>query len=543
MKLSTLWLLFFTHILALFTACSDESNFSNKRIFRYNQASNISSLDPAFAKDQGNMWAVNQVFNGLVQTNDQLQVQPCIAKSWTISDDGLIYTFILRNDVFFHDDPLFNQGKGERLTAKDVAYSLGRIVDKSVASTGAWLFNDHIAAQNPFRATNDTTFVLQLQHPFPPMLSILSMQYCSIVPQKIAEHYAKDFARHPIGTGAFKLKIWKENEVLILTKNEHYFEQNAQNEQLPLIDGVKITFIDNKRNEFLKFKDGELDMLSGIDATYKDELLNTNGKLKPEWDANVTLLRSPYLNTEYLGFMMNDSLQKNEALKKRDVRRAINYAIDRQKIITYLRNGIGTPANSGFTPPGLPSFDSLRVKGYHYNPKKAAQLLAKAGYPNGKNFPPLQLETNETYKDIAVMVQKSLSEIGIEVQIQLSPPALLREKMSKGEVSFFRGSWIGDYPDAETYLTVLYGKNPSPPNYTRFNNYQYDCIYRQAMQLSDTTKRYDEYKRADNLLIEEAPIVPLYYDEVLRFTQNRVSNLGINGFNLLSLKNVRLAKK
>lgn len=530
-------------LLVFFSCGDDDANLSNKLVFRYNQASNISSLDPAFAKDQANMWAVNQLFNGLVQTNNQLQIQPCIAKSWKISNDGLTYTFILRNDVFFHNDPLFDHGKGERLTAKDVAYSLGRIVDKSVASTGAWLFNDHIAAQNPFKAINDTTFVLQLQHPFPPMLSILSMQYCSIVPQKIAEHYGKDFSRHPIGTGAFTFKVWKENEVLILTKNENYFEQNAQNQQLPFIDGIKVTFMDNKRNEFLKFKDGELDMLSGIDATYKDELLTPNGKLKPEWEATTTLLRSPYLNTEYLGFMMNDSLQKNEALKKRDVRRAINYAIDRQKIITYLHNGIGTPATSGFVPPALPSFDSLRVRGYHYDPKKAAKLLAKAGYPDGKNFPPLSLETNETYKDIAIMVQKSLSEIGIPVQIQLNPPALLREKMSKGEVSFFRASWIGDYPDAETYLTVLYGNNPAPPNYTRFSNYQYDCIYRQAMQQADTTKRYDEYKRADNLLMEEAPIVPLYYDEVLRFTNKRVSDLGINGFNLLSLKNVRLSNK
>ena len=213
------------------------------------------------------MWAVNQLFNGLVQTNNQLQIQPCIAKSWKISNDGLTYTFTLRNDVFFHNDPLFDHGKGERLTAKDVAYSLGRIVDKSVASTGAWLFNDHIAAQNPFKAINDTTFVLQLQHPFPPMLSILSMQYCSFAPQKIVEHYGKDFSRHPIGTGAFTFKVWKENEVLILTKNKNYFERNAQNQQLPFIDGVKVTFMDNKRNEFLKFKDGELDMLSGIDAT------------------------------------------------------------------------------------------------------------------------------------------------------------------------------------------------------------------------------------------------------------------------------------
>lgn len=524
-------------------ACNTASEQSDTLVFRYNQASGISSLDPAFAKDQANMWATNQLYNSLVQTNDALQIEPALARAWQVSDDGLTYTFWLRTDVRFHDDPAFEGGKGRTMVAQDVVYSLGRIVDKSVASTGAWLFNDHLAPRHAFTAPNDTTFVLQLQHPFPPMLSILSMQYCSVVPPEAVQYYGSTFAQHPVGTGAFRFKVWKENEVLVLQKNPHYFERNAQGQQLPLIDGVKITFVDNKRNEFLLFKEGKIDLLSGIDATYKDELLTPQGKLQAQWNNRIRLLRSPYLNTEYLAFLLNDSLQQNEALKQLSVRRAFNYAINKANIITYLRNNIGQAAHAGFVPAGLPSFDSLRVQGFSYQPAKAAQLLAKAGYPNGKNFPPLTLETTESYKDIALMVQKDLQQLGIRLQIQLNPPALLREKMSKGQVSFFRGSWIGDYPDAETYLSVFYSTHPAPPNYTQFDHYPYDCVYKQAMLLSDTAQRYDEYKRADNILIEQAALIPLYYDEVLRFTNQRITGLGINGFNLLTLKTVRIEKR
>ena len=391
-----------------------------------------------------------------------------------------------------------------------------------------------------FVAPTISTFELHLQHAFPPLLSVLTMQYCSIVPQQAVAHYGADFGRHPVGSGAFQLKTWQENEALIMVKNPRYFEKNAEGESLPFIDGVKVTFMQNKRNEFLQFQQGHLDLLSGIDATYKDDLLTPDGQLRPEWNGRAQLLRAPYLNTEYIAFQMSDSLQTHPALRKAEVRQAIGYAIDRRKLVLYLRNNIGLPATAGMVPPGLPSFDSLRVRGFTYQPQKARRLLAAAGYPNGQNFPPLTIETNETYKDMALLIQRALSDVGIPVELQLNPPALLREKMRKGQVNFFRGSWIGDYPDAETYLTLAYSPNPAPPNYTRFNNYPYDCLYRQALLETDTSKRYDLYKQMENLLIEEAPLIPLYYDEVLRFVSPRVSDLGINAFNLLTLKQVRV---
>ncbi len=527
--------------LFVFFACgtsSQQNNNKGNKIFRYNQSSGITSLDPAFAKDQANNWAVNQLFNGLVQMNDRLEVMPAIAKSWEISPDGLTYTFYLRNDVFFHDHPVFEGGKGPRVVAEDVVYSLSRLIDKDVASAGAWLFNDRVNSEQPFFAVNDSTFQLKLNKPFRPMLGILTMQYCSVVPKKIVEHFGKTFRSNPVGTGPFKFTNWRENETLILSANPNYFETDETGQHLPFIEGIKITFMENKRNAYLKFIDGELDLLSGIDATYKDDLLTPDGTLQPQWAEKVKLLRSPYLNSEYLGFMLGKT--GNPALQNQKVRQAINYAINREQIVQYLRNNIGIPATSGFVPKGLPSFDASKVKGYTYNPEKAKQLLKEAGFENGKGLPTIPLETTDAYQDICTAIQSQLKEVGINISIALNPASFLREKAAKGEAAFFRGSWIADYPDAESYLTVLYGENPAPPNYTRFNYPPYNQLYLQSLTENNDVQRYDLYQRLDQMMIDQAPIVPLFYDEVLRFVNPRVSNLGINPLNLLNLKQVKL---
>ncbi len=535
------YLLVFSCILAItFAACNTSEQKSDKRFFRYNQASGITSLDPAFAKDQANIWAINQLYTTLVQMDDELNINPYLAERWDIVDSGLTYLFYLRDDVFFHDHEKFPEGKGRKVTAHDVAYSLNRLIDKEIASPGAWLFNDKVADSEPFKAVNNKVFQMKLKQAFRPMLGILSMQYCSVVPKEIVEHYGKEFRINPVGSGPFQFKLWKENEALVLEKNQDYFEMNGEGERLPLVDGVKISFIENKRNAYLKFIEGDLDLLSGIDPTYKDDLVSGDGELKSELEEKIKLLRSPYLNTEYLGFLMTDKQVK--PLQDKRVRQAINYGFDRVKMIQFLRNNIGIPATSGFVPQGLPSFDAKKVKGYSHNPSKARALLKEAGYENGKGLSEITLETTSSYKDLCTYIQNQLAEIGVKVKLELNPPSFLREKMAKGESSFFRASWIGDYPDSETYLTVLYGGNPAPPNYTQFKNENYDKLYRQALLENDDAARFALYQEMDKILIEEAPIIPLYYDEVLRFVQKDVEQLGVNAFNLLTLKNIRFKK-
>jgi oligopeptide transport system substrate-binding protein len=530
-------------ITAMLTGCDNTpDDTQSKKIFRYNQSSGVSSLDPAFARDQANIWAVHQIYNGLVQFDEQLNIVPCIAKRWHISDDGLTYTFHIRDDVYFHPHELFNKKEGRKVVAADIVYSLSRITDPVVASPGAWIFNGKTDESKPFDAPDDTTFVLRLKSPFRPMLSMLTMEYTFIVPREIESHFQKDFRTHPVGTGPFKLKIWKEGNMMILTRNENYFETDKEGSRLPYLDGVKLTFIESKETQFLKFKQGELDFMNGLDKSYINELLTANGNLKEELKTKYDFYKTPYLNTEYLGILSdgNNELLKNHPLKNKLVRQAINYGFDRKEMIQYLRNNVGIPANSGFVPCGLPSFDSVLVKGYTFNQPLARQLLAKAGYKDGKNFPETILYVNATYEDLGIYIQRQLSDLGLKFKLELVPPAFLREQMSKSKALFFRGSWIADYPDAESYLAMFYSKNGSPPNYTRFNNAAFDALYEKALLENNDSVRYHIYREMDKILVDESPVIPLFYDQSVRFVRKGISGLQPNAMNLLELKKVKM---
>lgn len=521
----------------LLTACggdSTDTTNSDKQIFIYNQPNAVTSLDPAFARSQTNIWAVDHMYNGLVQLDKNLNVQPSIAKSWDISDDGLIYTFSLRDDVYFHDNQCFTDGKGRNVVAADVVYSFNRILDKTVNSPGAWIFKDRVADSEPFKAINDNTFQVKLKRPFRPMLGIFSMQYCSIIPKEAIAKYGKDFRANPVGTGAFKFTKWLENQALLLAKNNNYFEAG-----MPKVDAVRINFMTDRNTAYLELMNGNLDFISGLESSYADELLTEKGELKPEHAGKLQYQKSPFLNSEYFGINMDFTGKRADSpLQHKKVRQALNYGFDRTKMLQTLRNGVARPATSGFAPAGLPSFDASKVKGYDYNPSKAAKLLAEAGFPNGKNMPEIELRTNSDYLDICQFIARQWEDLGIKTKIELMQSATLRELMSKGEADFFRASWIADYPDAENFMTLFYGKNPAPPNYTRFKNVAFDKLYEAALNENDDAKRHNLYQQMDRIVVEEAPIVFLYYDETARFFRANVNGITDNAINLLSVKKI-----
>lgn len=516
-------------------SCADKNDKTPQNVFRFNQHNAITSLDPAFARSQANIWVINQIFNGLLQLDDSLNVKPCIAKDYTISPNGLTYTFHLRNDVFFHKDECFNTPEQTRkVNAFDVKYSFERLIDDQLSSPGSWVFKGKIANNNPFEVINDTTFVLHLAKPFRPMLGILTMQYCSVVPKEAIEKYQKSFRNHPVGSGAFQLKKWIEGQGVFLKKNDFYFEKRENGAPLPYLDGIKISCIPDRKTAFLELITNKLDFLTGLESSYVNELVTPYGELVPSQRANLKFYKTPYLNTEYIGINLSNA---NDFLKNKKVRQALNYAIDRKKLLKSLRNNIGKPASSGFTPIGIPSHDPKKVQGYHYNPDKARKLLTEAGYNNTSKIPTITLNTGNDYADICTFLANEWSKIGIKVNIDVVEAATLREMMSKGQTSFFRASWIADYPDAESFLGVFYSKNPAPPNYTRFNNATFDALYELALLENDDSKRYALYHQMDSILVDEAPVVFLFYDEIASFSLPNINGLNKNAMNLLTLKN------
>jgi peptide/nickel transport system substrate-binding protein len=525
--------------IVLFLSSCYSSKKKDQAIFHYNEQTGIASLDPAFAKNQSIMWAVHQLYNTLIEVDSQLHLVPSLARRWEISPDKKTYIFYLRNDVFFHDDPCFINGKGRKMVARDIEYSFERIVDKETASPGAWIFNGKVDSINGFKAINDTTFQLKLTKPYNPILGILSMQYCSIVPQEAVEKYGSDFRRHAVGTGPFEFVAWQEGQALIMKKNPYYFEMDSLGRRLPYIDGIQVSFYDSKATEFLLFRQNKLDFINDIDVSFKDEVLTKRGTLRKDWQNKVLLQTHPYLNIEYFGILVDTTnpLVKYSPLKLKAVRKAINYGFDRKKLVLYLRNSLGIPAQSGFIPVGLPAFDSLEVKGYSYNPQLARKLLNEAGYTN-KTLPPIKLQTIAIYSDIASFVAKELEEIGFNIQVDVVQKSLLLDLTSNSKAQFFRGSWIADYPDAENYLSVFYSKNPAPPNYTRYKNPQFDQLFERALLETNDSIRYQLYRQADQVMIDDAPVVPLWYDEVIHLVQPSVQGFQPNALNLLELRHV-----
>lgn len=511
-------------------------------VFRYNESSNITTLDPAFARNQALIWATHQLFNGLVGLDSNLKVVPSIAHSWSIDTTGTRYTFHLRSDVYFHAHPIFGSGhsdrareKGREVRASDFTYSFDRLQSAALAAPGAWVMEPI----KSYRALSDSTFEIELKKPFPAFLSLLTVKYFSVIPIEIDTSSQYNLRDEPIGTGPFYFKLWSLNEKLVFRKNPFYFEKDDQGVRLPYLEAVAITFVPDKQAAFLELIKGNLDFLSGLDASYKDELLTYDGELQDKYSEEFRLTSIPYLNTEYLGIVV-DSNQQTDALKNRDLRRALNYGFDRVEMMRYLRNNIGRPATAGFIPRGLPSFDEGRFQGYTYQPDSVREILARIGLQKG--LPEIRLQTNSSYLDLCEYMQAQWTKLGIPVQVEVLPPSTLRQMMATSKTSFFRASWIADYPDGENYLALFYSKNAAPngPNYTHFTNETYDLWYEEAQVTIQDSLRWDRYQQMDSLLMYEAPIIPLYYDEILRFTRKEVAGLSPNALNLLDLRTVRI---
>jgi peptide/nickel transport system substrate-binding protein len=312
---------------------------------------------------------------------------------------------------------------------------------------------------------------------------------------------------------------------------------------LPYLDGVKVSFYDSKATEFLLFRQKKLDFINDIDASFKDEVLTKKGALRKEWQDKIQLQTHSYLNIEYFGILVDTSneLLRSSPLASRKIRQAINCGFDREKMVLYLRNSLGIPAQSGFVPAGLPSFDSSKVKGYRYDPALARKLIKEAGFTS-QSMPAIKLQTIPIYSEIASYVARQLEEIGFKVQVDVVQKSLLLELTSNSQTPFFRGSWIADYPDAEHYLSVFYSKNPAPPNYTRYNNPQLDELFDRAIAETNDSSRYELYRQADQVIMNDAPVIPLWYDKVVRLIQRHVKGFATNALNLLGLRRVRMEK-
>ena len=540
-----LYLLLYTIILS----CSNKSEIINdnsvninKSLFRYNEPGGISSLDPARISKFEDFLASRHLFNGLVTLDSNLNIRPCISKSWKISPDGKIYTFNLRTDICFHKSELFKDSI-RTVLASDVQFSFSRIINPETASPGKYIFNNVLPFPDGIKVIDDSTIQIELLESQPSFLYQLCLPYASILPYELVLNYKSEFSQNVIGTGPFMLKTWKKDVKMVLVKNKEYFEKDNNGVNLPYLDAIAITFLSDRQQELLKFKLSKLEMISGLSEGDKDMILTSSGELKQEFRNNFYMQKKPWLNTDYLAILVDDSINNTtqNPLRLKKIRQAISYAIDRNKFVKYLRNGVGIPANNGFIPLGIPGFSSIKVKGISYNENKAIKLYNEIGIEEIK----LTLSASQQYKIICEFLQKQLEKVGFIVNVEIYTPSALKQRIINYDANFYRKSWIADFPDAINYFQLFYSENFYPKsgyNYTHFKNDLYDEIYEKAIIEQDTSIKYSLYKQLNEILNEESPIIPLFYGETLRFYNKSVSGIISNSMNILDLKRVKINK-
>ena len=537
---------FLLGLLALGGSCQFDAPASEGEVFRYNEPTAIGSLDPAFASDQAHGWLSKQLFSTLVDSDSTLSPVPQLAHRWEASLDGMEWTFYLRTDVYFHDDPCFPGGQGRRLTAADVAYSLERLMATETSSPGWWI----LSQVGRIEVLDSATIRFHLTQPEEAMLGRLAMPYCGIVAPEAVAMYGADFSSHPVGTGPFYLKAWARQEKIVLRRNTRYFGRDAAGQPLPYLEAVAVRCIPDRQAAFLEFVKGELDMVSGMDASYKDQLFTQEGTLQSRWEGRLSLQKAPFLNTEFLGIR-----QKNPSpayLGDVRVREALNWAIDRASMMRYLKNNVGIPAHGGVLPAGMPGYreadawEAAGTPGWSFDPGRAKALLHEAGLLDADGRPkpdlePIVVSTTASYRDICEYIQSAWNQLGLPVEVQVMPSAAFREDKANGRLPVYRASWIADYPSAGNYFMLFDSKWAAPlgANASQIESPELDAGIAQWAMAERTGQGAEAAFALDQRIHRSALCIPLFYDESIRVFHHEWVGIPPHPMNMLDLRRAR----
>lgn len=537
--------------------------------YRINELENIRSLDPVGINDVVSHHVAHQIYDNLFDLDSSLHLVPMLAESYDVSEDGTTYTFKIREGVYFHDNDCFPDGKGREMTAEDVKYSFDRICDPRTASKtfnyfvnyveGAREYYDAISSSLKDGTTPDFPgvsgytvkdkyiFEIKLMQPFAPFIYYTTLGSTYIVPREAVEMYGVDFFQNPVGTGPFIFRDWKPDFELNLFRNPNYWMQDEHGNSLPYVDNVKFRFLKDVTQQLLEFKNGNLDECYRIPNETFKEIVNEDKQLTPGW-SQFSLQRVPTLAIQYYGMLVT-----SELFKDKRIRQAFNYAVDRQKILQFVLNGQGyMGAVFGIVPPSMPDYDVEKIKGYEYDLPKAKELMADAGYPDGRGFPDVTLQINaggERNIQIAEAIQAMLKDIGVTMKLEIVQFAQHLDNIDAGNAPFYRLGWIGDYPDPENFLNLYYGKNvPSDPgsispiNSTRFQNAEFDALFEEALRTIDKDRRYELYLKAEQIAVSEAPMLYIYYDEDYLLLQPYVRGIKLDPMHRVNFRHLWLDK-
>ena len=527
-------------------------------VFNFNETQVLRSIFPLSINRVSEQRVASQIYQGLVRFNAKtLSVEPCLAKTWSVDTSGKIYTFTLRPDVRFQDDPTFPDGKGRKLTAEDVVYCFTSICEKGIGDQTFVLFQDKVVGANEYHASgkksgtisgisalNDRTVRITLTRPCPNFLQTIAGSGCWIWPKELLTAHADDLFRHAIGTGPFRLKVALPEEVIILQRNPQYWERDSTGEALPYLDGVRVTLVPDKEKEVAGFLKGRLSMVTELSLESMDVLADSVDTATGRRRFNK--LSVPALAVQFYGF--NASKPPFNDVR---VRRAFALALDRRTLVDSVLHGLAVVAEHGLVAPGLAGYPYDLVPGIPYDPDSARKLMALAGYPGGKGFPRIQLQANNYgfgYRSVASKAQEMLGrELGVMITVSIVPSKEYYERIERGEALFWREGWVADVPDPENFLALIYGKNaeadtslPSSLNTTRYADPRFDALFSRSLTETVEATRMRELAQAGAIAMDDVPLIPLYHERYVVLLDPSVRNLSVNPMELLDLRTVRL---
>jgi oligopeptide transport system substrate-binding protein len=535
-------------------------------VFKLNEVEDFRHLYPHNVTEVVSWRIVSQVYEGLVRLDQSnLKVKPSLAEDWKVNDDATVFTFYMRKGVMFHDDPCFEGSKGREVTAKDVMYCFTKLCSMSPDNQMFWLFEGKVkGAVDYYESTkagtplaggvegvkmlDDYTIEITLESSFAGFPNLLCTPGGWIFPKEAVDMYGIDMRIKAVGSGPFKVKTVKESEVVILEKNQNYWDIDEFGNKLPYLDAIKISFKKEKKAELLAFRQGNLHMVFRLPVEMINEVIGDFEEARKGGNRPFEMQTTSSMMVQYYAFQHLDELFDDIR-----VRQAFNYAIDREQIVNYTLRGEGVVAEGGFVPPAFPSYPSKTVIGYTYDPDKAAALLKEAGYPGGAGFPEINLNLNSggtINTQVAEGIQKMLKDnLGIDVVLDIKPMAQHYELLETGQAKFWRAGWSADYPDPENFLNLFHSKHVPDKltdkaylNPFRFKNAAFDSVFDAALAEVDDEKRMEMWAQCDQMIIDHAVVMPLYYEEIIRLMSLDIQGFDINAMELRDFTRVYFKK-
>lgn len=511
----------------------------------------------------------NQVYEPLIRLNSKtLDLIPALAEKWEVSKDGKQIKFYLRKGVKFQDDPCFNSGKGREITTKDVKYTFEKLCFDNVNNYHFYtICNDRIVGAKEFneamqkykegdkkpelkglKIIDDYTFTIELLYPnYQSFLQLLATPIAAIIPQ---EGYEKYGDKLDFGAGAYRIeKNLSNDKQLVLLKNPHYYAVDKDGFALPYMDTIIIKYFENTEDAINSFLNHQVDVVNDIPNSAAKRVvehhINSFQKVPPEYVIDV----SSQMFVQYI--LINTHMYPFDNIK---VRRAVNYAIDKNKIIEKAFNGQAMPGIYGITPPSFKDYDITKIQGYDYHVQKARKLMEKAGYPDGKGFPNVTIYTNKGFSKTQLAIneiQRQLKDnLNINVVFESLPLDIKFRLEQKNRGHFFRQGWVADFPSPENFLSIFYGRHVSLdtnkvffPNTQRYINPVFDDMFEQGRDAISKDTAYKYFMKAEQILMDDAPMIVLWYEASYRLYNNKIKDLFMNPMRYYDLRISHIDKK